>query len=153
MKSLLVLLMGSGSLIFQANAQNSKDSVQIAQLVKTMEEGWAKKDGALFAKPFAENADYVVVNGTHLKGRMAIDKGHQAIFDSFYKDTYIKITTQSIRYLRPDIALVHIAGNLSGTSNGEKLDRNSMITIIAEKGAHGWQIAAFQNTNVQPPRN
>jgi uncharacterized protein (TIGR02246 family) len=124
------------------------DDAQIRELVKTLENGWAKKDGNLFAKPFAENADYVVVNGMYLKGRTAIAGSHQSIFDSFYKETNIKTEVQSIRYIRPDIAIVHVNGHLTGSSNGQILDTKGLITLMVEKTTTGWQIDAFQNTQI-----
>ncbi|MEP7144661.1 MAG: SgcJ/EcaC family oxidoreductase, partial [Ferruginibacter sp.] len=101
-----------------AQTSAATDETQIRDLVKTMENGWTRKDGNLFAKPFAENADYVVINGMHLKGRAAIAGGHQTIFDSFYKETFIHAVVESIRYLRPDIAIVHVNGSMTGTSYG-----------------------------------
>lgn len=150
MKSLLLVT----SVIFSTMttiAQTADDDTQIKQLIKTIEEGWAKKDGGLFAKSFAENADYVVVNGMYLKGRTAIAQGHQRIFDTFYKETNIKSELQSIRYLRPDIAITHLISNLTGVSNGQQLNNRGYITLTLEKTAAGWQIAAFQNTPIQPP--
>ena len=136
------------------NAQTPQDDAQIKSLVQTVEDGWTKKDGNLFAKPFAENADYVVINGMHIKGRPAIAGGHQAIFDSFYKETFIKNEVKSIRYLRPDIAVVHVDAHMTGKSNGQNVDRKARMTLTMEKTAAGWQIDAFQNTQIEEqPRN
>ncbi|MEI9947158.1 MAG: SgcJ/EcaC family oxidoreductase [Chitinophagaceae bacterium] len=147
MKSIFVAI-ALISFIMTTHAQTSTaaDDAQIRELVKTMETGWNKKDGNLFAKPFAENADYVIITGMHLQGKAAIASGHQGIFDSFYKETSLKTEVQTIRYLRPDIAIVHIAGRLTGPSNGRQMDDKGMITLVVEKIAGGWQIDAFQNT-------
>jgi uncharacterized protein (TIGR02246 family) len=152
MKSILLTVAGIALSGLSVIAQNNADETSIRAEIKNLEDGWAKKDGNLFAKPFAENADYVVVNGNHLKGKKAIAEGHQFIFDSFYKETFIKADIQSIRYIRPDIALVHVAGHMTGKSNGQVVDTKSFMTMTMEKTASGWQIAAFQNTAVQPPR-
>ncbi len=136
----------------QAQTSATEDDAQIRELVKTLEDGWAKKDGNLFAKPFAENADYVVINGMYLQGKTAIAKGHQGIFDSFYKETNIKTEVQNIRYIRPDIAIVHFTSHLTGTSNGQNLDGKGLITITVDKSNGSWQIDAFQNTQVEDMR-
>lgn len=151
MKFFFLLLGACLASLFSANAQtnNAADDAAIREMVRTIEDGWTKKDGTLFAKPFAENADYVVINGMHIKGRAAIASGHQMIFDSFYKETNIKTAVQSIRYIRPDIAIVHFSSHLTGVSNGEKLDGKGQITLTVEKTKNGWQIVAFQNTGVQ----
>lgn len=133
----------------QPQISNPAEDAQIRELVKTMEDGWTKKDGNYFAKPFAENADYVVINGMHLKGKAAIAGAHQMIFDTFYKETFIHTVVESIRYLRPDIAIVHVNGSMTGTSNGHNVDTKATISLTVEKTATGWQIAAFQNTPVE----
>jgi uncharacterized protein (TIGR02246 family) len=48
-----------------------------------MESGWNTKSG----ERFAEDADYVVINGMYIKGRKAIETGHQQIFDTIYKSS------------------------------------------------------------------
>jgi uncharacterized protein (TIGR02246 family) len=151
MKQILISIITLIFLTMTTHAQTATttDDARIRELVKTLEDGWAKKDGDLFAKSFAENADYVVINGMHLQGRMAIAKGHQEIFDSFYKETNIKTEVQGIRYIRPDVAIVHFTSHLTGTSNGQKIDGTGLITLTVEKLNGNWQIDAFQNTQIE----
>ena len=148
MKAILALLT---YLIFSlmTHAQTPADDAQIKTLVQMMDDGWNKKDGDLFAKGFADNADYVVINGMHIKGRQAIAGGHQGIFNTVYKETSLKTEVTSIRYIRPDIAVVHVDAHLTGTSNGQKIDNKARMTLTTEKTISGWQIDAFQNTSVE----
>lgn len=134
-----------------AQANHTQDDTQIRGLVNTMENGWTAKDGKLFALPFSDNADYVVVNGMHLKGRTAIAEGHQRIFDSFYRGTNIKAEVKSIRFIRNDIAIVHVNSHMTGVSNNHQVDTRALITLMIEKTHEGWQVAAFQNTQVVIP--
>ena len=127
----------------------SPDNVAILQLVQNLEDGWTKKDGKLFAKSFAENADYVIINGHYIQGRERIAGGHQTIFNTVYKETFIKLEVKSIRYIRPDIAIVHASSNMTGTAHGAKVDTKAQISLTVEKTASGWQIDAFQNTSVE----
>ena len=134
-----------------AQANHTQDEIEIRGLVNTMENGWTAKDGKLFALPFSNNADYVVVNGMHLKGRTAIAEGHQRIFDSFYKGTNIKAEVKSMRFLREDIAIVHVTSHMTGVSNNQQVDTRALITLTIEKTPGGWQVAAFQNTQMAIP--
>src|SRR5688500_20257432 len=68
-------------------AAGEADDAAIRENVRQLEAGWNSKSGALFARPFAEDADYVVINGMHIRGRAAIDKGHQHIFETYMKET------------------------------------------------------------------
>jgi len=126
----------------------SVDEAAMRDSVKQMETGWNTKSGAVFAKPFAEDADYVVINGMYIKGRAAIETGHQRIFDTIYKDTTLSLTVKQIRFLRPDVAVVHVSGQRLGP--GKDLNQEAMITIVMTKQKDGWLIAAFQNTAVAP---
>src|ERR1043165_5550862 len=92
----------------------SADEAAMRESVKQMETGWNTKSGALFAKPFAEDADYVVINGMYIKGRATIEAGHQRIFDTIYKDTTLSLTVKQIRFLRPDVGVVHVSGQRVG---------------------------------------
>lgn len=130
-----------------ANAQNNEAALR--EIVKQMETGWNTKSGALFAKAFAEDADYVIINGQYIKGRAVIESTHQQIFDTIFKDTTITLTVQQIRFLRPDVAVVHVKGQR--TSPIKELVQDAMLTLVLTKEKQGWTIAAFQNTAVTPP--
>jgi uncharacterized protein (TIGR02246 family) len=129
-------------------AQNSRgaDEAAIRENVKQLESGWNTKSGALYAKPFAEDADYVVINGMHIKGRGVIESTHQQIFDTIFKDTMVVITVKQIRFLRPDVAVVHVDGHREGPT--KELVQYARVTLVMTKEKAGWIIAAFQNTPI-----
>lgn len=126
--------------------QGNADDAAIRENVKSLEDGWNAKKGGLFAKPFAEDADYVVINGMYLKGRTEIESAHQRIFDTIFKDTTINLSVKQIRFLRPDVAVVHVAGRRS--SPNKDLNEDAFMTFVMTKDKQGWTIAAFQNTSV-----
>ena len=124
------------------------DEAAMRESVKQLETGWNTKSGAVFAKPFAEDADYVVINGMYIKGRAAIETAHQRIFDTIFKDTKINLTVKQIRFLRSDVAVVHVNGHRDGPT--KDLIGDAMLTLVMTKEQQGWAIAAFQNTSVAP---
>jgi uncharacterized protein (TIGR02246 family) len=129
-------------------AQNDRaaDEAAMRENVKQLESGWNTKSGALFAKPFAEDADYVVINGNHIKGRAEIEQGHQRIFDTIYKDTTLSLNVKQIRFLRSDVAVVHVSGHREGPT--KEVTGDAIMTMVMTKEARSWKIAAFQNTAV-----
>ena len=130
-------------------AQQNADDAAILQSIEYMEEGWSKKDGILFAKGFAEDADYVVINGMHIKSREVIASAHQHIFNTIYRETEVTVDLQKIRYIRPDVAVAHVKAQMTGNSNGKKIDHAAQITVVLEKKENYWQIIAFQNTEIE----
>jgi len=144
----LLMLGFSGQATHSAPEGRAADETAIRESVKQMETGWNTKSGALFAKPFAEDADYVVINGNYIKGHAVIKSQHQRIFDTIYKDTNITLTVKQIRFLRPDVAVVHVEGRR--TSATQALAQDAMMTLLMTKEKLGWMISAFQNTAVAP---
>ena len=134
----------------QKSDNKSEDEAAIRANVEQMAKGWNMKSGAEFAKPFAEDSDYVVINGMHIKGRVANAESHQRIFDTIYKDSSIIPIVKQIRYLRPDIAVVHGESNLTFRINGEEKKGKGIVTLVMTKEKGKWSIAAFQNTAIQP---
>lgn len=128
---------------------DAQDEAAIRSIVTQVQDGWNAHDGKAFAAPFAADADYVVVNGMYIKGREAIEKGHTGIFTTIYKDSRNTGTVKSIRFLRPDVAVVHVEWNLEVRPGGNKY--RAMNTMIMTKDSGKWSIAAFHNTPIAPP--
>jgi len=127
-------------------ADTAKDEAAARQIVKQLENAWNAHDGKAFAAPFAADADYVVVDGMYVKGREAIEKGHQGIFDTLFKDSTNRGTVTSVRFVRPDVAIVHVEWNLTVRSGGKENLGVAMNTMFMTKDGGKWSIAAFHNT-------
>jgi uncharacterized protein (TIGR02246 family) len=140
---------------FTVSAQESvvtnsraEDEAAIRENVRLMEAGWNAKSGSLLARPFAADADFVNLLGTHIKGRTEIEKSHQEIFDTVFKNSTVKLFVKQIRFLRPDVAVVH-AGGQARMQQGEETrewEGRAMLVMTKEKGE--WKIVSFQNTQV-----
>ncbi len=152
MSIISILVFTAVGLSAQEKARGSdmrKDEAAIRANVGQMVKGWNAKSGAEFAKPFAADSDYVVINGVHLKGRAANAEGHQHIFDTIYKNSTLVYTVEQIRFLRPDVAVVHVSGLLKVTQGDLTQEGNARITLVMTKSKGKWEIAAFQNTGIQ----
>lgn len=57
----------------------------LSALFQQIIDGWNQGDGQAYAAPFTEDADYVIVDGKHVKGREVIAFGHQYIFNTVLK--------------------------------------------------------------------
>lgn len=158
-KTLPLVLAALAALAPRAQAQETAalsagaaDERAVRESVRQVEAGWNTKSGAAFAKPFAEDADYVVINGMQLKGREAIGKGHQQIFDTIYKDSSLALTLKQVRLLRPDVAVAHVSAHLKARLGEQTQEHDAIITLVLTKDKGEWHIAAFQNTGVAAGR-
>lgn len=150
--AILIVICASALGLAQEKTSANQDEVIIRQIVKTVEAGWNAHDGKAFAAPFAADADYVVVNGMYIKGKDAIEQGHIGILTTVYKDSRNAATIKSIRFLRPDVAVVHVEWNLEYKANAETRNNRAMNTMIMTKDSGKWSILAFHNTPIQPPQ-
>jgi len=142
-----LMLLGAQMINAQTPPNSSAAEAALRQIVQQVQDGWNAHDGKAFAAPFASDADYVVVTGARAKGREEIERGHTAIFSTFYKDSHNVATVKSIRFLRPDVAVVHVEWNLEVRPGGEKYP--AMNTMVLTKEGGKWSIAVFQNTPIQ----
>jgi uncharacterized protein (TIGR02246 family) len=133
-------------------AGDGADEAAIRENVRQMEAGWNAKSGAQFARPFAADADYVVINGAYIKGREAIAEGHQRIFDTIYRESTLSLSVRQVRMIRPDVAVVHVTGTNKFMRDGETHTSEAIITLVLTKESGAWKIAAFQNTQVAAQR-
>ena len=144
----------------EALAQEA-DEAAIRQAVETMQDGWNQKKGSVFASSFAQDHDYVVVNGMFFPKftREGNAKAHQALFDGVYKEVDLKMTLAKVRFLTPEIAVAHVQGYSYARAKPDEKRQEVVITMVFQKGKEGWKIVAFQNTPVeqrtqhQPPAN
>jgi uncharacterized protein (TIGR02246 family) len=129
-------------------AADNADEAAIRENVRQLEAGWNAKSGARFARPFAADADYVVINGSYIKGQEAIAQSHQRIFDTFYKESTLSLSVKQVRMLRPDVAVVHVTGTNKVPRGAETQVGEAIMTLLMTKESGAWKIAAFQNTGV-----
>jgi len=139
---------GSGSM---AQTPAGSDEAAVRAVVQQVQDGWNTHDAKSFSAPFAADADYVVINGMKAKGRDEIEKGHAGIFATIYKDSKNTGTVKSVRFIRPDVAVVHIEWNLEYQMGGQARKGRAMNTMVMTKEAGKWSIAVFQNTSMDQP--
>lgn len=127
---------------------SAEDRTAIKAIAGKLEAGWNRKSGVEFARPFAHDCDYVVVNGAHVKGRQKVAEGHQRIFDTVYKKSTLKTAVENIRFLTTNVAVSHVLAKLSVERSGLIETTAARITLVLKKQRTGWEIVAFQNTHI-----
>ena len=133
----------------QEMAGNENEEV-IRQIVKGLEDGWNNGDGQAFSAPFAEDADYVVVDGRYARGRSVIAMAHQTIFDTIYKGSFNKATVEAVRFIRPDVAVVRVHWHLEAQISGQTRSSDARNTLVVTRDDEEWSITSFQNTPIAP---
>lgn len=128
-----------------------EDGAAVRALYSQLMDGWNKGNAEAFAAPFAGDGHLVAFDGTHFKRRDEIISFHQPLFDKWLKGTRLVGEVQSVHFLSPDVALMHVLGGtvMRGKSQPSP-ERDSIQTLVAVKRRGEWRLAAFQNTRVRP---
>lgn len=131
--------------------QATTDEQAIQKIISSMETNWAQKNGEAFASVFADVHDFIVWNGYYFPNqtRERNAQAHQGLFNGPYRTYDIKLKIDKIRFLRPDLALVHVLGG--GYQKGEAVPENPgvLMSIIMEKKNGSWKIISFHNLNLE----
>ncbi|MBV9848213.1 MAG: SgcJ/EcaC family oxidoreductase [Armatimonadetes bacterium] len=127
------------------------DGEAIHHIVARFVAAWNDGDSAAIAALFAEEADFINVLGAHDRGRASIEASHRFIFDTIYRGSRNRYTVETIRFIRPDVAVAFLRAHLTfhaGERTGEIHARPTMV--LAKEGAD-WRIVVFQNTKIAAP--
>jgi uncharacterized protein (TIGR02246 family) len=122
------------------------DRAAIEAIVARLEAAWNAGDGNAYGAPFADNADFVTIRAEHFRGRDAIASGHAGIFWTIYAGSVNRYTVESVRLLRPDVALVHVHAVLDALSGPLAGRHMARFSAVLTRDAGGWQIASLHNT-------
>jgi uncharacterized protein (TIGR02246 family) len=124
----------------------SDDRAALQHIVDRLEAAWNAGDGAAYAAPFAEDADFVNVRGEHFRERTAIAAGHAGIFGTIYAGSTNRYAIETARLLRPDVALVHVYSRLDVPAGPLAGKHAARFSLICTRDGGGWEIAALHNT-------
>jgi uncharacterized protein (TIGR02246 family) len=128
----------------------SADEQALQDFFQVSKDGWNQVDGQAYPAPFTDDADYIIWNGTFLKGRQAIAAAHQQLFETRFQGSRLEGEIQHIRFLSDDIALVHVHG--SPQIPGQEVpapEDYAIQTLVGFRQADGWRFTSFQNTLIQ----
>jgi len=131
--------------------ERSNDERAIRELNASTEAAWNNHDAAAMDQPFVEDCDFVNVFGEWISGRDKLIKTHTAVFAGPLRESYKRFNVEKIRFVRPDVAVVHVRGR--NTDRNAKLlegDQGSIVLLVMVKEGGKWRIVAGQNTEVRP---
>lgn len=141
-----------------AAQSSATDSAQIRAIVAEQVTAWNAGDAVAFSKSFAENGSFTNIRGTVFYGHKAFEDRHREIFAGFFKDSKLAMSITRIRFVRPDVAIVDLAtelSNLSGAPPGirpnaaGRIDTRLQQVFVKENGV--WLVESYHNVDVKAP--
>ena len=130
--------------------QTIPDEEILRKLPQAHCDAWNSRDAHALAAMLADDGDFVTVATVYLHGRTDYETFHARLLNGRFKDSIFAPLRTTVRFLRPDIGVVHWSWKMSGDKNPDgtpRPPRFGLMTIVAEKHGNTWQVVVAQNTN------
>lgn len=155
MKQFSLLLMSAlSALVASASAPvqraaSPEDEKAIRLSVLAMTDAFNDRDDATLMAIATPDADYVTVTGRWTRGTAAYVQARRSRFEGPLKNARLRPLDARIRFIRPDVAVVHVTHEISGMidETGKPLQPHpELSTRLYVKEAERWLLTAFHNT-------
>ncbi|HTW74184.1 MAG TPA: SgcJ/EcaC family oxidoreductase [Steroidobacteraceae bacterium] len=139
--------------ISAAQGQTKSDEQALHGLPQAFAAAFNKHDGHQLAQIMADDIDFVTVGAMWLHGKPDFEKYHTRLLNGRFHGIRFEVLQVAVRFLRPDIGIVHWSWTASGDRNPDGTARErryGMMTMVAEKRGGSWLVVASQNDNAIP---
>jgi uncharacterized protein (TIGR02246 family) len=112
-----------------------------------------RHDGHQLAQMVADDIDFVTVGATWLHGKPDFEKCHTRLLNGRFHRMTLEPLQVAVRFIRPDIAIVHWSWTGAGDKNPggtARQRRYGMMTMVVEKRIGSWLVVASQNDDSFP---
>lgn len=158
MKRALVVLFAIvlfADVVLAQQSMPASDIQLIEKVIENWNQGWLKKDAKLAAKDYSADADWTNAFGMKNKGRAEIENFLTEVFSlPFVMGAQSRTVDQSIRTIRPDVALVITRVERVGqrTPTGTELGtrQTSHLRVLLKVGSE-WKIISHLISDARDP--
>jgi uncharacterized protein (TIGR02246 family) len=136
-----------------ALAQAKSDEAAVRNVPQAFCDAWNRHDGHALAQVMADDVDFVTVGAMWLHSRQDFEKYHARLLNGRFNQSTITMLQTAVRFLRPDVAIVHWSWSIAGDRNADgtaRQRRYGMMTMVVEKRSDNWLVVSSQNDNADP---
>jgi uncharacterized protein (TIGR02246 family) len=157
MKTLLGLALGV--MVTQLSAQTAPDENAIRSIIQDEIVAWNGGDAVAYSRHFAADGTFTNIVGQFFTGYEAFLKQHEVIFEGRFKQTKLQQDIVSLRFLRPDVAVVEVLTSVDGvaaaqlapgTGGDAKGRLRTRLLQVVVKQREEWKVVAYHNVDVKP---
>ena len=145
------------ALAIQLGAQPSPDETAIRNIIRDETDSWNKGDAVGYSRHFAAAGTFTNIRGQFFTGYPAFLKQHEVIFEGIFKNTTVSQDIVSLKFIRPDIAIVEtltavvgIAQGVPGVTRDDKGRLRTRLLQVLAKENGAWKIVSYHNVDVKP---
>src|SRR5262245_28229647 len=150
----LIMLLSLAALAQTSSAgSHPDDDAAIKRVVAQYEEYWNRHEFAKTAELRTEDSENVNVVGQR-SARADIAKGGPSFYQQAFGNSTIHDTVISIKYLKPEVAAVDVAWEMTGAKCPDGSDasyRVGLKSLVMTKVRGKWLIAIFHNMDLPTP--
>jgi uncharacterized protein (TIGR02246 family) len=137
------------------NAQggSAADEKAIRDIESRWEKAWNDNDVSAMTRDFASDVDAINLAGEWFKGRAPFAQSLSELHSDKAKGSVWQTEQTSVKFLTPEIAVVHVLINSHGEHNPDgslRPARRAILTRVEVKRGGQWLIVASQATNIVP---
>jgi uncharacterized protein (TIGR02246 family) len=137
-------------------AATPADEVRIRDIITSQVTAWNAGDAKAFSASFAKNGSFTNIRGTLFYGHRAFEDRHVEIFRTFFKGSKLAMSPTKIRFVRPDVAIVDIATEVSELRNappgimpGADGRIHTRLQEVFVKNDGEWVVESYHNVDVK----
>jgi uncharacterized protein (TIGR02246 family) len=136
---------------------SASDEAAIRDIEHRFNAAWNAHDPDAIAESLVDDAQFITVNGAWTTSRQGFRDLMQRLHGANgpYRSSTRKTPEMHVRFLTPDIAILHTRFWIDGEVLHDDLSqasRESVGTRVLRKIDGRWRIVATQNTDVRPGR-
>jgi uncharacterized protein (TIGR02246 family) len=136
-----------------AQGGTAADEKAIRDIESRWEKAWNDNDVAAMTRDFAPDVDAINLAGEWFKGRAPFAKSIAELHSDKAKGSVWQTEQTSVKFLTPEIAVVHVLINSHGEHDPDgslRPARHAILTRVEVKRGGQWLIVASQATNIVP---
>lgn len=140
--------------VVSAQGGSAADEKAIRDIEAQWEAAWNRHDVPALVRSFAPDVDVVNLSGAWFKGRDRFAASLGELHGGRARESVWKTEEITVKFLTPEIALVHAYWNAHGERNPEGSPlpaRHGLITRVEVKRNGQWLIVASHATEVLAP--
>jgi uncharacterized protein (TIGR02246 family) len=148
-----------GLLATQLGAQTASDETAIRSIIQDEIAAWNQGDAVAYSRHFSADGTFTNITGQFFTGYEAFLKQHEVIFAGRFKQTRLQQDIVSLRFVRPDVAVVEVLTSVAGVvsaqlAQGTGADakgrlRTRLLQVVMKQGEE-WKVVAYHNVDVKP---
>lgn len=131
----------------------TKDRINIESQIDAMVSSWNRHDYSDMENYISKDCEWINIVGMWWKNSREVKHAHQTYHNSMFKNTSMVKRAVKIRFLAPDVALVHfISGVGSFKTPGGNIvpEMDDLATLIYIRQNDKWLLRAGANVQIDP---